>query len=1013
VCGSDTTTIKSRGVVMAEKQCGSVKITITNSNNKAATASASTTAQQKIKTSSNGIGRSSMRVSHFLDASFRNFESNKHVILTPSYMMHRQAQVQATAQQDKQDSVDNNDGGEDDDASRQQRAEHHLLPHRVIVLLLILHDLSEVIHYFLRVAKAIIFGYGYALMVKMYSFLPEELRLKIASFLSSIFAANAAGGMNVNTNAWSLAYYSYMGKNAPPPAFAGLAVLTLIALIVHPDGLTWIILGKLWNCAKNSFVACRENISNLREGKLPGFLASESFVGLVLIVALIMYVHQATTETDDRNTRQQRSSRKDKGKKGKHKGRHHQRAAHAHRTKHRSHHPSKSSSGTARTTSHAEDEPSSLDATAGAKSSDSDSLVLSRNRISTIDAICPGRKKSFDSAEADNGSDLSLSVNSLQAAPHAATITSSIIHEVDSSYHDSQSSSTVLNAATSSSLSIQSSGSTSGGSSSSRKNTGKASTTTNYHQSHHTHHHNSKRRESQQQRKSRRSDDDVGCFASSSSSSSAPLSPTYSRRRPAPASSNSRTMTTHHPPSTTIRSNNKGSSSMHPLAAGLKSSAFISTTTTSTSRSGTAGGGARSKEKKEMTKVAIPMNRIQQQQQYNPNHFAIGQQHNTAAVAVAAPQSIIQQSRIGDHQVLQQQQQQQQSPIGSSTTTTAVKATPSSSSFFGAGNATVRYNIPNYKGGYYGSSGRYAPGKVELAGFLAHVGLVGAACAQLLADVADVDALSRFSNEDYEQYGIVDREKRARIQVLLEARAIRQAQAQATMTMAAPCLPQHQDASNVVAATNTNNDYLSSRWNHHHHDAAHYHHHPHPAIIRPPPGLGLFASRDDELVMDNGADGNAVNVANCSSPPPIGVPPGVNAMAACTSPIVGSSLKTTATNAASHHSLQQQQQQQQQTLVSSSRSVRSDHQHPPPQPNIHVHDHYRGCSYNVGGLSQSQTSTTSTACNGQHNSSSIKSGSMLMDSNINNADGNTDDESMIEADLLALGDQMVGSILDF
>jgi len=990
VCGlgntGTTTVIKSRGgvVAMAEKQqCGSVKITITNGNAKAAaTASASANAQQKNKTGNNGIGRSSMTVSHFLDASFSNFERNKHVILTPSYMMHRQAaQAQAAAaQQDNQDNVDiNNDDGDDDDASRQQRAEHHLLPHRVIVLLLILHDLSEVIHYFLRVAKAIIFGYGYALMVKMYSFLPEEVRLKIASFLSSIFAANAAGGMNVNTNAWSLAYYSYVGKNAPPPAFAGLAVLTIIALIVHPDGLTWIILGKLWNCAKNSFIACRENVSNLREGKLPGILASESFVGLILIVALIMYVHQATTETDDRNTRQQRSSRKDKGKKGKHKGRHHQRASHAHRTKHRGHHPSKSSSGTARTTSNAEDEPSSLDATAGAKSSDSDSVVLSRNRISTIDAICPGRKKSFDSAEADNGSDVSLSVNSLPVAPHAATITSSIIHEVDSSHHESPAPPS---------------------SSSSRKITGKATTTTttnyqslplggnnssNFNNQHqdafqsrrsNSHHHNSKRRESQQQqRKSRRSDDN------------APLSPT-SRRRPAPGGSNSRTTTT---TTTTRSSNNKGSSMhMHPLAAGLKSTVATSTTS---SRSGTAAACVRSKGEREMATTAIQMNRIQQQQQqqYNSNHFAIGQRHNTAA-----PQSVIQQSRTGDHQVLQQQQQQQQRPIGSNTTA------PSSSSFFGAGNATVRYNIPNYKGGYYGGGGRYAPGKVELAGFLAHVGLVGAACAQLLADVADVDALSRFSNEDYEQYGITDREKRARIQVLLEARARQAAMTNTMTTMTAPCLPQHQDVSSNVMTANANNnaananvhnDYnLSSsrsrsrsRWNH---NDAHANHHP--AIIRPPPGLGLFASRDDELVMDISCGGNSANVANCSSPPPpIGVAPGANTNAtiACTSPIVGSSLHTATTN------------------------------------NVNVvHDeYYRDCgSYNVAtGLSQSQTSA-STACNGQQH---IKSGparmSMLMDSsNVNNVvdvDGmNTnDDESMIEADLLALGDQMVGSILDF
>lgn len=31
----------------------------------------------------------------------------------------------------------------------------------------------------------------------------------------------------------------------PPPAFTALALLTIFALVVHPDGLTWIMLGKL------------------------------------------------------------------------------------------------------------------------------------------------------------------------------------------------------------------------------------------------------------------------------------------------------------------------------------------------------------------------------------------------------------------------------------------------------------------------------------------------------------------------------------------------------------------------------------------------------------------------------------------------------------------------------------------------------------------------------------------------------------------------------------------------
>ncbi len=39
---------------------------------------------------------------------------------------------------------------------------------------------------------------------------------------------------------------STMGSDPwPPPAFTGLALLTIFALVVHPDGLTWVLLGKL------------------------------------------------------------------------------------------------------------------------------------------------------------------------------------------------------------------------------------------------------------------------------------------------------------------------------------------------------------------------------------------------------------------------------------------------------------------------------------------------------------------------------------------------------------------------------------------------------------------------------------------------------------------------------------------------------------------------------------------------------------------------------------------------
>lgn len=93
------------------------------------------------------------------------------------------------------------------------------------------------------------------------------------------------------------------------------------------------------------------------------------------------------------------------------------------------------------------------------------------------------------------------------------------------------------------------------------------------------------------------------------------------------------------------------------------------------------------------------------------------------------------------------------------------------------GASALRYSVPNYAGSYSYAKGdgRYTPGKIELAAFLAQVGLIGAACADLLADLADVDALAKLTPTEYEMYKIGPG-KQAEIGAMLEARRRRQEQ---------------------------------------------------------------------------------------------------------------------------------------------------------------------------------------------------------------------------------------------
>ena len=86
-----------------------------------------------------------------------------------------------------------------------------------------------------------------------------------------------------------------------------------------------------------------------------------------------------------------------------------------------------------------------------------------------------------------------------------------------------------------------------------------------------------------------------------------------------------------------------------------------------------------------------------------------------------------------------------------------------------------RYGVPNYAASYSYSrgDGRYSPGKIELAAFLAQVGLIGMACSSLLAEVDDVDALAKTSREELEGTYGVGRATQAKIVALLQARRIK------------------------------------------------------------------------------------------------------------------------------------------------------------------------------------------------------------------------------------------------
>jgi hypothetical protein len=69
--------------------------------------------------------------------------------------------------------------------------------------------------------------------------------LEVILFPSSAAAATGSGSFGPVSTILGAGSGKLDPHAWPPPAFTALALLTVFALVVHPDGLTWILLGKL------------------------------------------------------------------------------------------------------------------------------------------------------------------------------------------------------------------------------------------------------------------------------------------------------------------------------------------------------------------------------------------------------------------------------------------------------------------------------------------------------------------------------------------------------------------------------------------------------------------------------------------------------------------------------------------------------------------------------------------------------------------------------------------------
>jgi len=117
-----------------------------------------------------------------------------------------------------------------------------------------------------------------------------------------------AGSKKIDPHAW------------PPPAFTALALLTIFALVVHPDGLTWILLGKLRDAIYAVFSALGQSLEFLINdyGVFPTIIAATTLAIMFFIVFVVIRTlsPKNTKNSSNKHNNTLQNERKKKKKKG-------------------------------------------------------------------------------------------------------------------------------------------------------------------------------------------------------------------------------------------------------------------------------------------------------------------------------------------------------------------------------------------------------------------------------------------------------------------------------------------------------------------------------------------------------------------------------------------------------------------------------------------------------------------------------------------------------------------------
>lgn len=157
-----------------------------------------------------------------------------------------------------------------------------------------------------------------------------------AATSTSMVLLGTCGSGRIDPHAW------------PPPAFTALALLTIFALVIHPDGLTWILLAKLRDAMLTlltTLAKCWEFLVS-DYGVFPTIVAASTFAIMLFLVFIVLRTlspknRRSINGTNNHNVHHnEKKRRKKKGGNSRHKRdhnnhHHHHNINHHHRSSNR------------------------------------------------------------------------------------------------------------------------------------------------------------------------------------------------------------------------------------------------------------------------------------------------------------------------------------------------------------------------------------------------------------------------------------------------------------------------------------------------------------------------------------------------------------------------------------------------------------------------------------------------------------------------------------------------------